>query len=216
MSRSFRLIVAIAVILSFVVCQATLTLAGTTGTINGKVTDQLGHPIANVRISVVAPSIQLKTTTGSNGFYSATGLPPDTYTVTFDLAGYLTDTARGITLSQDQVYVLNVELSREVKTIGRIPVRGSTSLVQPTKTVNQYTVTPQGIQTITGTPQNISENEILNSLPGVTTESGGRAIIPGPLAHAVAFKFEGIEPTEPVAGQFINSLPANGVAPIQL
>ena len=55
-------------------------------------------------------------------------------------------------------------LPREVKTIGRIPVRGSTSLVQPTQTVNQYQVNEQTIQAIEGTPQDISETALLNAL----------------------------------------------------
>jgi len=68
-SSFLRLIAAIAVVFLFVVCQATLTLAGTTGTINGKVTDQLNNPIANAHVSLVAPSIQVKTVTGPSGFY---------------------------------------------------------------------------------------------------------------------------------------------------
>jgi len=215
-SSFLRLIAAIAVLLSFVVCQATLTLAGTTGTINGKVTDQLNQPLANAHVSLVAPSIQVKTVTGPSGFYSATGLPPDTYTVTFDAEGYLAQSVPGITISQDQVYVLSVQLSREVKTIGRIPVRGSAALVQPGKTVNQYTVTPQSIQTITGTPQNISETDILNSIAGITTDTGGYPIIRGGAENDEGFEFEGIDATEPVTGQFINSLTANGVARIQV
>jgi len=217
MSKSFlRLIAVTAVVFSFVVCQATLTLAGTTGSINGKVTDQLNQPIANAHVSLVAPSIQVKTVTGPTGFYSATGLPPDTYTVTFDAEGYLTQSVPGITISQDQVYVLSVQLSREVKTIGRIPLRGSAALVQPGKTVNQYTVTPQSIQNITGTPQNISEADVLNSVPGITTDTGGYPIIRGGAENDEGFEFEGIDATEPVTGQFINSLTANGVARIQV
>ena len=57
---------ALLVTLGFVlgVCQGTLGLAGTVGTISGKVTDLQSKPIANVHVSAVAPSYAIKTTTG--------------------------------------------------------------------------------------------------------------------------------------------------------
>ena len=211
-----RLVVALFVVCSFLICQATQTLAGTTGSINGRVTDELGKPVAGVHVTIVSPSFQIKTASGSNGFYTATGLVPDTYTVTFAEEAYQTQVIRGITISQDQVYVLDVQLTKEVKTLARVPVRSSTALVQPSKTVNQYTVTSSGIQTITGTPQNISETDVLNALPGVTTDNGGYPIIRGGAENDEGFEYEGIDATEPVTGQFINSLTLNGVSRLQL
>ncbi len=198
------------------VCQGTLGLAGTVGTINGRVSDELGKPIADVHVSAVAPSYATKTTTGSNGFYAFTGLPPDTYALTFTEEGFITQSVPGVTINQDQTYVQNVTLRRDVKTIGRIPVRGSTSLVQPTQTVNQYQVNESTIQSIEGTPQDISETSLLNALPGVTTDSGGYPIIRGGAENDEGFELEGIDATEPVTGQFINSLVLNGVSRLQL
>jgi hypothetical protein len=217
MERLFqRLAILVALGFVLIVCQATWTLAGTVGAINGRVTDDSGKPIADVHVSAVAPSYQIKTTTGSNGFYAFIGLPPDTYTVTFTEEGYITQTVTGITINQDQTYVLNFTLVREVKTLGRVPVRGSTSLVQPTQTVNQYQVNTQTIQQIQGTPQDISETSLLNALPGVTTDSSGYPIIRGGAENDEGFELEGIDATEPVTGQFINSLVLNGVSRLQL
>jgi Carboxypeptidase regulatory-like domain/TonB dependent receptor len=214
---SQRLVALFTMVVSvFAICQGTLVLAGTTGTINGKVTDEQNKPIADVNVSAVSPSYTTKTTTGSNGFYAFTGLPVDTYTLTFVEEGYLTQTVAGITVSQDQTYVQNVTLPHEVKTIGKIPVRGTTSLVQPTQTVNQYTVNENTIQAIEGTPQDISEVSLLNALPGVTTDSNGYPIIRGGAENDEGFELEGIDATEPVTGQFINSLALNGVARLQL
>src|SRR5579872_2257900 len=196
--------------------QATRTLAGTTGGINGTVTDNAGHPIAAADIAAVAPSYRTKTTTGTNGFYALSGLPPDTYALTFSKSGYQTQNVPGVTINQDQVYTLNMTLVSEVKTIGRIPVRGSTALVQPTLTVNQYTVNPQSVENITGTPQNLSETQVLNALPGITTDNSGYPIIRGGAENDEGFELEGIDATEPVTGQFINSLVLNGVGRLQL
>src|ERR1700674_5129785 len=82
--------------------QGTGVLAGTTGGIQGTVTNASGSPVANVQISVVAPSYSIKTVTGSNGFYALTGLPPDTYAVTFTAPGYTAVSVFGITVNQDQ------------------------------------------------------------------------------------------------------------------
>ena len=211
-----RFVAVAPIVVALAVCQETWALAGTVGSINGRVTDDAGKPIADVHVSAVAPSYSIKTTTGSNGFYDFTGLPPDTYTLTYAEEGYLTQTVSGITVNQDQTYVQNMVLPQEVKTIGRIPVRGSTSLVQPTQTVNQYQVNEQTIQAIEGTPQDISETALLNALPGVTTDSGGYPIIRGGAENDEGFELEGIDATEPVTGQFINSLALNGVSRLQL
>src|SRR5579872_3037916 len=196
--------------------QATRTLAGTTGGINGTVTDNAGHPIAAADIAAVAPSYRTKTTTGTNGFYALSGLPPDTYALTFSKSGYQTQNVPGVTINQDQIYTLNMTLVSEVKTIGRIPVRGSTALVQPTLTVNQYTINPQSVENITGTPQNLSETQVLNALPGITKDRGGYPIIRGGAENDEGFELEGIDATEPITGQFINSLVLNGVGRLQL
>jgi len=195
------------------VCQATGTLAGTTGGIQGTVSDASGNPIAGVHVSVVAPSYTYATTTGPNGFYAMSGLPPDTYTVTFAKAGLQTQQVAGETVTQDQTISLNIHMQPEtVKSLGIVPVRAVTSIVQPKTTADVYTISTSVMQNITGTPQNPAESAVLNSLPGVTTDSGGYPLIRGGLENDEGYQLEGIDATEPVTGQFINSLVANGVS----
>src|SRR5450755_2828981 len=186
--------------------QGTGVLAGTTGGIQGTVTGPSGSPVANVQVSVVAPSYTSKTVTGPNGFYALTGLSPDTYTVTFTAPGYAPVSVLGVTVKQNQTVALNHTLSAEVKTLGKQVVRGTTSLVQPKATVNQYTVSSANIQTITGTPQNISETAVLNTLPGITTDNAGYPVIRGGAENEEGYQLEGIDATDPLTGQFINSL----------
>jgi hypothetical protein len=186
--------------------QGTGVLAGTTGGIQGTVTNASGSPVANVQISAVAPSYSIKTVTGSNGFYALAGLPPDTYTVTFTAPGYSAVSVFGITVNQDQTVSLSHTLTAEVKILGKQTVRGTTSLLQPKSTVDQYTVTSQNIQTITGTPQNISETAVLNTLPGITTDTGGYPVIRGGAQNEEGYELDGIDATDPLTGQFINSL----------
>src|SRR5579872_4791780 len=211
-----RLSAVLAVALLTIASQETRTLAGTTGGINGTITDTAHHPISGVQVTAVAPSYRTQTSTGSNGFYALAGMPPDTYAVTYSKSGFESQTIPGITINQDQVYTQNLVLTAEVKTIGRVPVRASTALVQPTLTVNQYTVNPQSVENITGTPQNLSETQVLNAIPGITTDNVGYPIIRGGAENDEGFELEGIDATEPVTGQFINSLVLNGVSRLQL
>ena len=207
-----RALLAVAFAVAFV-CQATGTLAGTTGGIQGTVSAASGNPIAGVHVSVVAPSYTYSTVTASNGFYAMSGLPPDTYTVTFAKEGLQTQQITGETVTQDQTISLNIHMQPEtVKSLGVVPVRAVTSIVQPKSTADVYTISPSVMQNITGTPQNASESAVLNSLPGVTTDSGGYPLIRGGLENDEGYQLEGIDATEPVTGQFINSLVANGAA----
>lgn len=211
-----RLIAAVVFGVAILAGQATWTLAGTTATIHGTTTDDTGHALADVAVSAISPSFSNHTVSGSNGFYALAGLPPDTYSVTFSKQGYQTQQIPGITLSQDQNYALGVKLAAEVRTLGRVSVRGTTSLIQPTTTADTYTVNPQTIQEITGTPQNISETAVLDALPGITTDNAGYPIIRGGAENEEGYELEGIDATEPFTGQFINSLSLAGTARLQL
>ena len=201
-----RALLTVLACLAFTFGQGTGVLAGTTGGIQGTITGPSGNALANVQVTAVSPSATAKTVTGSNGFYALTGLSPDTYTLTFAASGYITLTINGVTVNQDQTVGISRSMSTVVRTLGREVVRGSTALMQPKTTADAYTVTSQNVQTITGTPQNISETAVLNTLPGITTDSGGYPVIRGGAQNEEGYELEGIDATDPETGQFINSL----------
>src|SRR5690348_1853145 len=190
--------------------------AATTGAIIGTVTDASGHPLANVAVSAVSPSMTGKTHTGSNGFYALQGLSPDTYTVTFTLEGYQPQQVVGLTIVQGESYTQNAKMVNEAKVIGTVAVRSAASLVQPKAPADTYTVTPQQIQNITGTPQNISETALLDALPGITTDSNGYPIIRGGAENEEGYELQGVDATDPITGQFINSLSLAGESSVVL
>src|ERR1700736_4827778 len=115
-------------------------LARTTGGILGLATDASLRPLAGVNVSAVSPSERVATITNANGFYSLNGLPLDTYTVTFSKDGYLTRAIPDVTTFQDQSIRVNALLEPNYKTLARINVRSSTSLVQPTITADAYVI----------------------------------------------------------------------------
>ncbi|HEY7992760.1 MAG TPA: TonB-dependent receptor [Candidatus Eremiobacteraceae bacterium] len=197
--------------------QETRALASaTTGAIAGTVTDASGHPLANVAVSAVSPSMTEKTRTGSNGFYALQGLSPDTYTVTFTLEGYQPQQVLGLTIVQGESYTQSVNMQNEAKVIGTVAVRSAASLVQPKAPADTYTVSPKQIQNITGTPQNISETALLDALPGITTDSNGYPIIRGGAENEEGYELQGVDATDPITGQFINSLSLAGESSVVL
>jgi carboxypeptidase family protein len=195
---------------------ASPAVAGTTGSIQGVATDTAGHPLAAVQVSVSASTFRTTTLTGPSGYYAVNGLPVDTYLVTFSRAGYQTQAIPGVTVLQDQSIRVNIQLATELKTLAKVTVRGASSIVQPTVTADTYSINQQTLQNINGTPQDPNGFQALNSLPGVTTDSVGYPIIRAGQENDVGYEYEGINNTDPVTGQFLNSVSLNGVRSIQL
>ena len=197
--------------------------AGTTGGIQGYASDTGGHPIAGVNVSAIAPSGHAEAITGPGGFYSVNGLPLDTYTVTFAKDGYLTQSISDIATVQDQSIRVNARLE-SVKTLARIFVRGSTSLVQPAVTADTYVVDQTRLSDINGTPQDLNGYQAVESLPGVTPANASPLALNGffPTIRAgavneVGYQYDGVDSTNPINGLFGPTfMPLNGVRSIQL
>src|SRR5450755_3714266 len=190
--------------------------AGTTGGIQGYVTDASGTPIAGVQVSASAPSFGTHTTTGANGFYALNGLPLDTYSLTFSKAGYLSQLIPGITIVQDQSSRINARLEKSTRTLGKVTVRGTTSLIQPTQTANTYVVNQTTLSNLNGTPQDPNGFQAFNSLPGVTTDNSGYPVIRAGQENDVGYQLDGVDNTDPVTGQFLNAVTLNGARSVQL
>ncbi|MBC5805220.1 MAG: hypothetical protein DLM53_02135 [Candidatus Eremiobacter antarcticus] len=190
--------------------------AGTTGGILGQVSDASGHPLADVRVSVTAPSASRVTVTGANGFYSLNGLPLDTYSVTFTKDGYQSVMIPGITVTQDQSSRVNGRMEAGVKSLGRVTVRSATSLIQPTQTADTYVINQTRLENLNGTPQDLNGFQAFNSLPGVTTDNFGYPVIRGGAENDVGYQFDGVDNTDAVTGQFLNAVSLNGARSVQL
>ncbi len=191
--------------------------AGTTGIISGTITDATTKaPLAGAAVSVASPSSSARTTTNDRGFFSITGLPPDTYTVTITAKGYEVLNQAGLTVSADQTTTVNQTVSRSLQTIGRTASRSAAAAFQPGQTQNTYTVNAQQIATIQGNPNNINESNLLTSLPGASLDSSGYPVLRGGRENEEGFQFEGISYTDPITNQFVNSLTIHGAQSFQL
>src|ERR1700680_427190 len=157
--------------------QGTWVLAGTTGNIQGRVTDQAGNAVAGAKVTVASPSQSVTITTGPNGFYAALNLSPDTYSATASKDGYDTSTVYGITVTADQITSADIHVRQTVKTIGHITTTATATVVNKTVTGDLYAVnaaTIQNTQGASGGAETLySQNGVVGTLPGVTRYAVG-------------------------------------------
>lgn len=100
-----------------------------TGNLFGVVTDSENAPLPGVTVEAKSPALigQASSITDDEGRFRLVNLPPGTYTVTFNLAGFNTLRREGIIVRLGATYYLNVKLQvatleEEVTVIGQSPV----------------------------------------------------------------------------------------------
>ena len=115
--------------------------AGTTGGLHGRVTDvDSGAPLEGAAVTVTSPSQTATTVTTASGSYNFLSLPPDTYVLTAKKDGYSVTQVPGITIISDQQRAVPVRLQKELKTIGKVSVRGSAGLVRSGVVSDVYSI----------------------------------------------------------------------------
>lgn len=85
-------------------------LAGTTGTIEGRVTDTQGKPLAAAVVSLVSQRVRLQAHTDAVGHYHFLSLYPDEYTIVVNRSGHRTFLSRPFEVHADQTTTCNVRL----------------------------------------------------------------------------------------------------------
>ena len=86
--------------------------ASSTGTIQGRVTDAQGAVLPGVTITAASPALlgQQTTVTSETGNYRFPAVPPGTYTISYELAGFNTVKREGIQITLGFTANVNVEL----------------------------------------------------------------------------------------------------------
>jgi outer membrane receptor protein involved in Fe transport len=125
---------------------AATAFAQTTASIQGTVSDQSGAAVVGAKVTVknTALGIERTTPTGTTGSYEVPALPPGTYSVQIQMAGFETQLAKDLVLevSQNSVqnFGLKVASSTEVVIVeATAPVIESTTMTVG-QTINQRTV----------------------------------------------------------------------------
>jgi hypothetical protein len=151
-------------------------LAGTTGSVNGVVTEATTNtPLAGARVTMTSPSQQTSGNTDAQGRFTFISLAPDTYTLTVTATGHQTVTQPGITVQADQNLNLNFSAPKQLQRIGGTTARASTDLVKPGTVADVYSVNAAQAQAAAGLGGGGALNSAYSaiaSVPGVFVPIG--------------------------------------------
>lgn len=194
----------------------------TTGSLAGTVVDASGLPLANAIVTAASPSARTSARTDAKGAFSFLGLPPDTYTVSAELAGY-EEGADAETVLPGQTRRVAFRLAKALRTIGA--VRSATSSYVLGSTSDTFVVSGDTARALAPTTASsglaqYTEGSVqgaIANVPGVDFDAFANAILRGGKVGDAVFDYDSIpipqgliaEPGGNVDGA---QLPTTGVA----
>ncbi len=181
--------------------QCAVALAGTTGSLNGTVTDAQSHsPIANARVTVSSPSQTAVATTDAAGRFVFLSLSPDTYTASIAKDGYEPVSIAGVSVFADQAQSLPIAITKSLKTIASVTSRSSISPVKPGTTTDVYSVNPalaQAAAAIGGGGGLNNAYSAIAAMPGAFVPNGQMGVnqtvyIRGGYYDQIGYEYDGV------------------------
>jgi hypothetical protein len=123
--------------------------AQTTGSINGTVVDNTGAVLPGVTVTATSPALMGVQTavTGETGLYRFPSIPPGTYTLSYELAGFSNVKREGIIVNIGFAATVNVQLQL-ASLQESVTVTGVSPLVDVTNTNNQTNFTLADMQNL--------------------------------------------------------------------
>ena len=185
---------------------ATMALAqGTTSRVTGIVTDQGGAAVAGATVTLKneATGVAFNTTSSSNGVYAFDLIPPGTYQVTVERAGFKKYITTGNTVQINQPATINVAMQvGEVS--ASVTVEASADVVQTSSSGNiGSTINQRALETlpVVGT-RGRNPLDLLNFQPGFVSgaNTGGGTHVHGSRDRAFNFTLDGVDVNETSAG----------------
>lgn len=123
-----------------------LAMAGTDGTIRGKVNDMEGVPLPGAQIFV--PELAMGAIADVNGNYIILNLPVGSYDVKVMMIGYQTQTMKAVNVIMDQTVWLNFSLPIAAIEGDEVEVLGEKPLVEKGQTSRKVTVDSETIESL--------------------------------------------------------------------
>ena len=183
---------------------ATPAWAQITGTLAGTVRDQTGALLPGATVSVRGPALQrhdMSTVTGERGTYRIPLVPPGTYEVAAELAGFTPQVQRQVEVAINQQTTLDFTLGVATVT-EQVDVQSQIPLVE----VNRSDVTSRiSTATIDALPLNGRNfTDLIGLVPGALPlpagQQGADVSIFGERGSALSFLVDGAENNDPLNG----------------
>jgi hypothetical protein len=164
-ARSLALLGALAML------QCPASAQTTTGRLLGRVADPTGAVVAGVKVTLTNQATGVSTTraTNSSGDYNFVEVPPGTYTVAFEMAGFKKNVQRDVIIDVNQVVTLNSTL-QVGQTQEMVEVTSEAPQVDTTSTQLGAVINDRSVNEL---PLNTRDTyQFLQLQPGVTSQLG--------------------------------------------
>jgi hypothetical protein len=135
--RTFALAIA-AILASTLLCGE--AVAGTTGMLQGLVTDQRHTPVSGATVTVQSPAQREETTSDASGRFTFTSLAPGKYAITISRSPYRALTSETVAVTAGGATSVVIRIAGVFRNIDGLHVRPKTSLVRPNQGWDEYVI----------------------------------------------------------------------------
>ncbi len=200
------------VVIGLLFSMATLTFAGTTGKIAGRVTDKkTGEPLPGA--NVYLEGTVFGSTTDLNGNYVILNVPPGKYTLIVQYVGYREIRMKDVRVAIDLTTRLDFQMQEStLESTEEIVVESKRKLIQKDITASQASVSADEIKVLPVTEM----SDILQLQAGVTRDASGGFHIRGGRSNEIAYWVNGVSVTDAFDNSMGIELDNNSIQELQV
>ena len=164
-----------------------ILFGGTTGKLSGTLIDkETGEPL--IGCNIIIEDTYLGTSSNEKGEYALLNIPPNTYSIRFEMIGYKKLVNEGVTIISDKTTSLNGELVSSVIAGEEVVVVAEKKLIQFDVTQSEAIISSEELE---GMP--VTEvSEVLRLQGGVTVDSDGGIHMRGGRTSEVSYMVDGV------------------------
>ena len=162
-------------------------IAGTTGKLRGLVKDaDTGEPL--IGCNIILEGTYIGISSNEKGEFIVLNIPPNSYTVRFEMIGYKKLLQKGVSISSDKTTHIDANMESSVISGEEIVVLAKRKLIQFDVTQSEAIITSEELE---GMP--VTEvNEVLRLQGGVTIDAGGGLHMRGGRSSEVSYMVDGV------------------------
>ena len=196
---------AFAMVLASALFAGSLAAQGSTGKIEGTVTDQAGVPIANAQVFIVGTSFGALTS--DKGYYFINNVPAGEITLRAQFIGYAPTEKTGVRVLAGQTVTMNVKMTASAVQVKGVTIEAAVNPIVPRDQVSTET----HITNFSRLPVEDSRS-VLALQPGVVESNSGKGLsIRGGRPGEAAIYVDGVLVRNGQRGQTDLNLPTNGI-----
>ncbi len=201
-------------VVAAMVALAPLALAGTTGKLSGRVTNEKKEPLPGVNVRIEGQ--RLGAISDDQGEFFIIGIPAGTYTVRMNIVGYAPFAATNVQVAPDFTTTLNGQLRIDAVQMGETRVDATRPLLQKDATGTTRFI---GAEEIAKLPTRgyrdaaAQQTGVVNFKRQIDTESqnGNTLIIRGGRPNETAYFVDGFSQQDPLTGTSSTSISNNAI-----